>query len=72
MLPVTTGGHAAYQDFVSENLRKFYPNPDVILRSTWDIIERFWSLDVSISKNLILPDSLALAGDGTPVFLCFG
>ena len=24
-------------------------------------------LDVSVSKNLIHPDSLALAGDGTPV-----
>ena len=32
---------------MTENLRKYYPNPDAIARSTWDIIERFWSLDLS-------------------------
>jgi hypothetical protein len=47
MLPVNTGGHAAYQDFVVEMLRKYYPDPNALARSTWDIIERFWSLDLS-------------------------
>ena len=27
MLPVNSGGHAAYQNFVVENLRKYYPDP---------------------------------------------
>ena len=44
MLPVNCGSHADYQNFVTENLRKYYPNPDAIARSTWDIIERFWTL----------------------------
>lgn len=53
MLPVNTGGHAAYQNFVVENLRKYYPNPDAIARSTWDIIERFWNLDLSYTDELL-------------------
>lgn len=28
-------------------LRKYYPNPDALARSTWDIIDRFWNLDLS-------------------------
>lgn len=44
MLPVNSGGHAAYQNFVIENLRKYYPDPCAIPRSAWDIIERFWAL----------------------------
>lgn len=47
MLPVNTGGHSAYQNFVVEMLRKYYPNPDALARSTWDIIDRFWNLDLS-------------------------
>ena len=27
MLPVNSGGHSAYQNFVIENLRKYYPDP---------------------------------------------
>jgi hypothetical protein len=49
MLPVYTGGHSAYQDFVVQMLRKYYPNPNAIARSTWDIIERFWNLDLSFT-----------------------
>ena len=47
MLPVNSGGHTAYQTFVLENLRKYYPDPTVFAKSTWDIIERFWNLDLS-------------------------
>ena len=47
MLPVNPGGHAAYQNFVVTNLRKYYPDPNVFSRDTWDIIERFWNLDKS-------------------------
>ena len=53
MLPVNTGGHSAYQNFVTENLRKYYPNPDLIPRATWDIIERFWHLDLSYTDELL-------------------
>lgn len=47
MLPVNCGSHTDYQNFVVENLRKYYPNPNSIARSTWDIIDRFWNLDLS-------------------------
>ena len=29
------------------NLRKYYPNPNALARSTLDIIDRFWNLDLS-------------------------
>ena len=45
MLPVNCGSHTDYQHFVVTNLRKYYPDPDALARSTWDIIERFWNLD---------------------------
>lgn len=53
MLPVNSGGHAAYQAFVLENLRKYYPDPTVFAKSTWDIIERFWNLDLSYTDTLL-------------------
>ena len=54
MLPVNFGSHADYQNFVTENLRKYYPNPGAIAHSTWDIIERFWTLDLSCTDELML------------------
>lgn len=51
MLPVNSGGHTAYQTFVLENLRKYYPDPTVFAKSTWDIIERFWNLDLSYTDE---------------------
>ena len=53
MLPVNTGGHSTYQNFVVENLRKYYPNPDALSRSTWDIIDHFWNLDLSYTDELM-------------------
>ena len=53
MLPVNTGGHSTYQNFVVKNLRKYYPNPDALSRSTWDIIDRFWNLDLSYTDELM-------------------
>ena len=53
MLPVNAGGHTAYQNFVTENLRKYYPDPEAISLSTWDIIERFWALDLSYTDELL-------------------
>ena len=53
MLPVNCGSHADYQNFVVKNLRKYYPNPDSIARSTWDIIDRFWNLDLSFTDEFM-------------------
>ena len=53
MLPVNPGGHAAYQNFVVTNLRKYYPNPNAFSRVTWDIIKRFWNLDLSYTDELL-------------------
>ena len=53
MLPVNIGGHSTYQNFVVENFRKYYPNPDALSRSTWDIIDRFWNLDLSYTDELM-------------------
>lgn len=53
MLPVNCGSHSDYQNFLVKNLLKYYPNPDAIARSTWDIIERFWILDLSYTDELM-------------------
>ena len=53
MLPVNTGGHSAYQNFVVDNLRKYYPDPDAIPRAAWDIIDRFWNLDLSYTDEMM-------------------
>ena len=54
MLPVNCGGsHVDYQHFVVTNLRKYYPDPDALARSTWDIIERFWNLDLSFTDTFM-------------------
>ena len=55
MLPNISGGHTAYQNFVVTNLRKYYPNPDALAPSTWDIIERFWNSDNSHLSSHIHP-----------------
>ena len=47
------GSRTDYQNFVLENLRKYYPNPDSIARSTWDIIDRFWNLDLSFTDEFM-------------------
>ena len=52
MLPVNPGGHAAYQDHVVTNMRKYYPDPSSLPESTWDILERFFSLDLSQTEGL--------------------
>ena len=76
MLPVNCGSHADYQNFVVTNLRKYYPNPNALARSTWDIIERFWNLDLSFTDTFILiniqnsdqPHELLLACNVLPSF----
>ncbi len=53
MLPANCGSHADYQHFVVTNFRKYYPDPDALARSTWDIIERFWNLDLSFTDTFM-------------------
>ena len=67
MLPCNPGGHTAYQDTFLSDFLKFYPDHFVLSKSTWDYIVQFCHLNLSICKGLIVPDHLALAGDGTPV-----
>ena len=54
MLPVNSGGLTAYQNFVVENLRKYYPNPDSISRTTWGSIDHFWNLDLSYTDERMI------------------
>ena len=61
MLPVNCGSHSDYQNFVTKNLRKYYPDPNALARSTWDIIERFWNLDLS-ETDVILADKYSKFG----------
>lgn len=42
-------------------MRKYYPNPDSLARSTWDIVERFWNLDLS-ETDIILKDRYSVFG----------
>ena len=53
MLPVNSGGHSAYQDFLLAQLHKYYPVPDALARSTWDIIEHFWNIDLSFTDTFM-------------------
>ena len=48
MKPFNSGGHAAYQDRVLTQLRKYYPDAaNSLSSSTWDIMEKIWNLDLS-------------------------
>ena len=48
MKPVNTGGHSAYQDRILNQLRKYYPDAaNSLPSSTWEILEKFWSFDLS-------------------------
>lgn len=47
MLPCNIGGHTTYQDTFVSDFLKFYPDPFVLPKSTWDYIVQFWYLDLS-------------------------
>ena len=54
MKPVNTGGHSAYQERVLTQLHKYYPDASSSLSSsTWDILEKFWNLDLSTLDTLM-------------------
>ena len=61
ILPINHGGHAAYQDtFVFEFL-KLFPNPFMLPKEIWDIIVKFWYLDLSETDS-IMQEYYPLAG----------
>lgn len=61
MLPVNTGGHAAYHNtFVSEFL-KFSPDPFALPKNTWDYSVQFWHLDLSM-RDSIMQDCYSIFG----------
>ena len=52
--PINIGGHSAYQNRVLTQLRKYYPNAATSLPdSSWQILEKFWSLDLSAVDTLM-------------------
>ena len=54
MKPINIGGHSAYQDHVLKQLRKYYPNATTSFSSsTWQILEKFWALDLSAIDSLM-------------------
>ena len=53
LLPANPGGHAAYQDTFVSDLLKFYPDPFVLSKSTWDYIVLFWYLDLSQTDSIM-------------------
>ena len=53
MLPCNPGGHAAYQDTFVSDFLKFYPDPFVLPKSTWDYIVQFWYLDLSLTDSIM-------------------
>ena len=62
MKPINTGGHAAYQNRVLTQLRKYYPDADTTLdTSTWEVLEQFWALDLS-SVDLAMKDRYSVFG----------
>lgn len=55
-------GHVAYQKHVISQIRQYYPNSILDFDSnTWDMIERFYSLDLS-SVDQIMQDCYSIYG----------
>ena len=54
MKPVNVSSHSAYQERVLAQLRKYYPNAaNSLPSSTWQILEKFWNLDLSPVDELM-------------------
>lgn len=62
MKPFNVGGHSAYQDRVLNQLRKYYPDATNSLSSfTWNILEKFWILDLS-DIDILMQDRYSAFG----------
>ena len=70
MLPVNPGGHAAYQNFVVTNLRKYYPNPNAFSRVTWDTLNVSGILIFLIPMNFYVQNTLSLVQSQEPLPVC--
>src|SRR5699024_12312844 len=53
LLPCNPGGHTAYQDTFVSDFLKFYPNPFVRSKSTWDYIVQCWFLYLSLTDSIM-------------------
>ena len=53
LLPYNPGGHAAYQNTFVSDFLKFYPDPFILPKCTWDHIVQFWYLDLSLSDSIM-------------------
>ena len=53
MLPCNPGGHTAYQDTFVSDFLKFYPDPFVLSKDTWNYIIQFWYLDLSQTDSIM-------------------
>lgn len=53
MLPCNIGGHAAYQDTFVSDFLKFYPDPFILSKDSWDYIVQFWYLDLSLTDTIM-------------------
>ena len=62
MKPINIGGHSAYQNRVLTQLRKYYPNAVYSLSdSSWQILEKFLSLDLS-EVDTLMQDRYSILG----------
>ena len=72
MKPVNISGHPAYQNLVLTQLRKYYPNAATSLPdSTWQILEKFWSLDLS-AVDTLMQDRYSVFGPEPRLPTCSG
>ncbi len=53
MLPVNYGGHTAYQDTFVSRFLALFPNSFAVPKQTWDIIVKFWYLDLSETDTIM-------------------
>lgn len=53
MLLVNYGAHAAYQDTFVSKFLKLFPNPFDVPKDTWNIIVKFWYLDLSETDTIM-------------------
>ena len=65
MLPCNPGGHAAFQDTFVSRFLKFYPDPFVLPKSTWDYIVQFCG--AACLRNLPFMPSSAVSLSGIPL-----
>lgn len=62
MLPVySPDSHSAYQNRITENFLKYYPDPFSLPSQTWTVIIQFWNLDLS-ETDILMQDCYSVLG----------